>query len=99
LLGLRSWLKLPMDNDRVPIAGAPLGGMRREIVRDLIDNFTLCLDDVRSTVVQPKVELVWSAGTLADADWANELHPKPRAFQKLIEQCWSGPARQALGLS
>ena len=99
LLGLRSWLKLPMDNDRVPIAGAPLGGMRREIVRDLIDNFTLCLDDVRSTVVQPKVELVWSAGTLADADWANELHPKPRAFQTLIEQCWSGPARQALGLT
>ena len=75
-----------------------MGGIRREIVRDLIDNFTLCLDDVRSTVVQPKVELVWSAGTLADSDWANELHPKPGAFQKLIEQCWSGPARQALGL-
>jgi hypothetical protein len=99
LLGLRSWLKLPMDNDRVPITGAPLVGMRREIVRDLIDNFTLCLDDVRSTVVQPIVELVWSAGTLGDADWANELHPKPGAFQKLIEQCWSGPARQALGLT
>jgi len=99
LLGMRSWLKLPMDNDRVPATGAPAGGIRRELVRDLIDNFTLCLDDVRSSAVQPKVELVWSAGTLSDSEWANELHPKPGGFQKLIEQCWSGPARQALGLS
>ena len=87
LLGMRSWLKLPMDNDRVPAAGAPAGGIRRELVRDLIDNFTLCLDDVRSSAVQPKVELVWSAGTLSDSEWANELHPKPGGFQKLIEQC------------
>src|SRR5207237_4372243 len=35
LPGMRSWLKLPMDNDRVPLACAPYGGFRREIVRAL----------------------------------------------------------------
>jgi hypothetical protein len=99
LLGLKSWLKLPMDNDRVPTPGAPLGGLRREIVRDLIDRFTLVLDAVESSPVPPRVELVWSAGTLSDGDWANELHPKPRGFAKLVSECWSGPARAALGLS
>ncbi|HKE41975.1 MAG TPA: SGNH/GDSL hydrolase family protein [Casimicrobiaceae bacterium] len=98
LIGVRSWLKLPMDNARVPTAGAPKDGLRREIVRDLIDRFTLCLDDVQSMSPQP-VELVWSAGTLADSDWANELHPKPSGFAKIVNDCWSGPARHALGLS
>ena len=96
LPGLRSWLKLPMDNDRVPGAGAPLGGLRREIVRDLIDQFTLTLDSLES--MQPRVGLIWSAGTLSDSDWANELHPKPAGFNKLVNECWSGPARTALGL-
>jgi hypothetical protein len=99
LLGLRSWLKQPMDNDRVPTAGAPGGGLRRDIVRDLIDQFTLTLDAVESTVAQPRVDLVWSAGTLADADWANELHPKPAGFEKIVNECWAGPARRALGLT
>jgi hypothetical protein len=101
LPGLRSWLKLPMDNCRVPTGGAPLGGLRREIVRDLIDQFTLCLDDLKAAASgpnQPTVELVWSAGTLGDSAWANELHPKPGGFNKLVNDCWSGPARQALGL-
>jgi hypothetical protein len=88
-----------MDNDRVPLAGAPLGGLRREIVSDLIDQFTLTLDRLQSTVLQPKVELVWSAGTLSASSWANELHPKPAGFSKIVNDCWSGPARHALGLS
>jgi len=99
LPGLRSWLKLPMDNDRVPTAGAPLDGLRRDIVRDLIDQFTLSLDRLESAVAQPHVDLVWSAGTLSDTDWANELHPKPAGFVKLVNDCWSGPARAALGLT
>ena len=98
LPGLKSWLKLPMDNARVPTAGAPKDGLRREIVRDLIDRFTLRLDELESTIAQPRVELIWSAGTLSDTDWANELHPKPGGFNKLVNDCWSGPARHALGL-
>jgi hypothetical protein len=99
LAGLRSWLKLPMDNDRVPTAGAPLAGLRREIVHDLIDQFTLSLDRLESTVTPAQVQFVWSAGTLSDTDWANELHPKPAGFVKLVNDCWSGPARSALGLA
>jgi hypothetical protein len=102
LPGLKSWLKLPMDNCRVPSAGAPVDGIRRELVRDLIDRFTLALDDVVSgatTTGQPVVELVWSAGTLTDSQWANELHPKPSGFNRLVADCWSGPSRRALGLA
>jgi hypothetical protein len=101
LPGMRSWLKLPMDNDRVPTKGAPLGGWRREIVCNLIDQLTIRLLDLEATTNgpnQPKVELVWSAGTLGDAGWANELHPRPSGFNQLANDCWSGPARQALGL-
>jgi len=98
LAGLKSWLKLPMDNDRVPTPGAPVGGLRREIVSDLIDNFTLSLDALIAAVVPQPVALVWSAGTLSPAQWANELHPTPRGFEKIVADCWSGPARAALGL-
>lgn len=99
--GLHSWLKLPMDNCRVPTAGAPLGGIRRDVVRALIDQFTLSLDDLLDWAKannQPAVELVWSAGTLGDSDWANELHPRPRGFNRIVAQCWRTPARKALGL-
>ncbi len=102
LPGMRSWLKLPMDNVRVPLAGAPLAGLRREIVGDLIDQITLRLLELEATLngpSQPAVELVWSAGTLNDSAWANELHPKPGGFSRLVNEAWSGPARRALGLS
>lgn len=101
LPGMRGWLKLPMDNDRVLTKGAPLGGWRREIVSDLIGQMTMRLLDLEATTNGPnqlKVDLVWSAGTLGDAGWANELHPKPSGFNQLANDCWSGLARQALGL-
>jgi GDSL-like Lipase/Acylhydrolase family len=101
LPGMRSWLKLPMDNDRVPIAGTPLGGLRRDIVRDLIDQLTLRLSDLEAELNgpgRPRIDLIWSAGTLVDSEWANELHPKSAAFERLVAECWSGPARAALGL-
>ena len=101
LPGMRSWLKLPMDNDRVPTAGAPRDGLRREIVRALIDLLTVHLSDLESSLNgpgRPAIELVWSAGTLDDTEWANELHPKSAAFARLVAECWSGPARDTLGL-
>ena len=101
LPGMRSWLKLPMDNCRVPTAGAPLGGIRREIVRILIDHFTLALDALEAAYTggtKARAELVWTAGTLGNAEWANELHPKPRAFNRLGREGWRTPARRAVGL-
>jgi hypothetical protein len=47
-------------------------------VRTLIDHFTLRLDALASAPVADLLapaELIWSAGTLADSAWANELHP------------------------
>ena len=49
-------------------------------------------------LAKAQAELVWTAGALSDSDWANELHPKPAAFSRLVSDCWSGPARKALGL-
>jgi hypothetical protein len=101
LPGMRNWLALPMDNCRVPSAGAPQGGLRRDLVRDLIDRCTLVLDGLASTAPGdsgPTIELVWSAGTLADGQWANELHPRASGFTRIVRECWSGPARRALGL-
>jgi len=101
LPGLRSWLKLPMDNCRVPAAAAPLAGVRRDIVRTLIDHFTLRLDALVSAPAADLLaptELLWSAGTLVDSAWANELHPRSSGFARIVAECWSGPARRALGL-
>lgn len=100
LPGLKSWLKLPMDNAQVPAAGAPLGGLRREVVRELIDRFTLAADALGrpGDASHAAVELVWSAGALAENQWANELHPTSVGFRRLARQCWAGPARRALGL-
>jgi len=63
-----------------------LGGIRREIVRTLIDHFTLSLDALETAYAggtKAHAELVWTAGLLGDSDWANELHPKPGAFNRL----------------
>ena len=102
LPGLRSWLKLPMDNCSGSARRGAADGVRRDIVRGLIDHFTLCLDGLVTAPAAPgapAVDLVWSAGTLADSAWANELHPRSSGFGKLVDDCWSGPARHALGLS
>ncbi|MEO7499439.1 MAG: hypothetical protein ABIX11_07605 [Casimicrobiaceae bacterium] len=101
LPGMRSWLKLPMDNCRVPTAGAPRAGIRREIVATLIDRFTLALDALETEYTggtNARAELVWSAGTLRADEWANELHPRPAAFNRLVRDAWRTPARRAFGL-
>lgn len=101
--GLPCWLKLPMDNCRVPPCTDPRTGLRRDVVRELIDRFTLRLDALVDAAQAPaahlaRPELVWSAGTLGDRDWANELHPGMRGFDRLVREAWRGPARRAMGL-
>lgn len=101
--GIPCWLKLPMDNCNVPAPGTPVQGLRRDLVRDLIDRFTLCVDALADEALRDghlaKPELVWSAGTLRDDEWANELHPTPGGFRRLVRDAWSGPARKAFGLT
>jgi len=36
-------------------------------------------------------------GTLAGADWANEIHPTPNGFKKIAEHCWA-PLLRSHGL-
>lgn len=102
IAGMPCWLKLPMDNCRVPASGTAQAGLRRDVVRDLIDRFTLCVDAMidGANAVQPlaRPELIWSAGTLRDSEWANELHPSVGGFNRLVRDAWSGPARRALDL-
>ena len=52
--------------------------VRRAIVRELIDAFNEMLADVASK--SPNTHYVDLRGTLADSQWANELHPTKAGF-------------------
>ncbi|MCM8595959.1 SGNH/GDSL hydrolase family protein [Accumulibacter sp.] len=76
-----SWLKPALDNAGVP------AGLQHECIRHLIDRLTVTLQDL--TRIDPqRIFLVDSRNTLAEADWANELHPKPAGFQKIALRKW-----------
>jgi hypothetical protein len=101
--GLGNWLRAPMVQARV---GAPL---HQAIVNRLLFEFTQRLksqvarsrqiffvDSARlGAFVRP--EDVQGKGTLTGTEWANELHPKPRGFNKIVKMCWR-PAFAAAGL-
>jgi len=42
-------------------------------------------------------EDIQGKGTLTGTEWADELHPKPRGFNKIVRTCWV-PAFAAAGL-
>lgn len=78
--GMGNWLRKPMDD----------AGVRRELqaplVNDLIDQLGLRFARLEGEFAG--VRLVNSAGTLAAGEWANELHPKPAGFNKIVRRCW-----------
>jgi len=82
IFGLGHWLKDPMDAVGVPAAVQPLA------VDYLIDTFSSAL-----ALVQHEFPLrtlfVNSVGTLDPSDWANELHPTPSGFNKLVDVAWA----------
>ncbi len=61
--------------------------VNRRIVRELIDAFNAMLNDVRSLPGFEHVHYLNLRGTLASADyhddWANELHPTGRGFERI----------------
>ena len=75
------WLKPALDDAKVP------AGLQRGCMKFLIDRFTDVLLKLRDQG-NGQVVLVDSRNTLADADWANELHPKPEGFKKIAEEKW-----------
>jgi hypothetical protein len=82
IFGFGHWLKEPMDAVGVPAAVQPLA------VDYLINVFSDALAKVQADYPD-HVLLVDSRGTLSPGDWANELHPTPAGFEKLVDRAWS----------
>jgi len=95
LFGPADWLKLPMDDGKVP------KGLRHDLFVDLIDR----LYEKQRELAKPSAGLgkiipLQTAGTLPDKEdiWANELHLKPGAFDKMVKLAWL-PALKKIGIS
>lgn len=85
-----NWLKPALVDARVPAK------LRHPCIKYLIDQFTKVLEDLAGKNPR-RIHLVDSRNTLARADWANELHPKPGGFKKIAVQRWK-PALEAVGV-
>jgi hypothetical protein len=101
--GLGNWLKEPLKRANVDTR------LQQGVVNRLLFEFTARLKAQRARSSQ--IYLVDSArladvgnpkdiegkGTLTSTEWADELHPKPRGFNKIVRSCWA-PAFAAAGL-
>ena len=89
--GESDWLKRPLDDALVP------AGLQRECVKLIINRFSDVLTTLRDQG-NGQVVFVDSRNTLADADWANEIHPKPEGFEKIANLKWA-PVLKSCGLA
>jgi hypothetical protein len=80
IFGLGGWLQQPMVARQVPTA------LQADVVRRLMDDFITVLKALADPAQNHDVYLVETAGTLTDADWANEMHPTPAGFNRLAER-------------
>ena len=85
------WLKAPMDLAQVPSA------LRRPLVRELIDRLEIMLKGLDDPAAQ--VHCVESSGTLAEDEWANELHPTPEGFDRIVRERWIPVVAPLLGVA
>ncbi|MEO8754284.1 MAG: SGNH/GDSL hydrolase family protein, partial [Casimicrobiaceae bacterium] len=90
VIGNKAWLKPALVAANVPAA------LRAACVRYIIDQFAQRLSDLQ-TSYGGRVLFVDSRGTLAAADWANELHPTAGGFGKVARQKWK-PALLGAGV-
>lgn len=88
-LGLGQWLKAPMDARHVPDPDdLRPGSFRRELIKILINR----LGSMQQTLAAQFGGLVIQVptpGTLADDQWANELHAAVDGFDKLGKECFA----------
>jgi hypothetical protein len=101
--GLGNWLREPM------VRAGVHARLQQGVVNRLLFEFTrrlkaeaarsnrvFLVDSARlAGVARP--EGIQGKGTLTSTEWANELHPKPRGFNKIVRTCWA-PAFAAAGL-
>jgi hypothetical protein len=78
LFGLGDWLKKPMDLRGVPVP------LQSQIVNRLIRDFSAVLSALADPKQNNHVRLVHTAGTLFKFEWANEMHPTPAGFARLV---------------
>lgn len=90
VFGNKGWLKAALIDANVPQK------LHRECVKHLIDRLTFELDEL-TKIDTDRIFLVDSTDTLAEGDWANELHPKPSGFKKIAIQKWR-PVLANIGL-
>jgi hypothetical protein len=89
--GSEGWLEPALLDAQVP------ANLHRSCIEFLLDSFRDTLDAICES--DPlHFHVVDSLGTLAAADWANELHPTAAGFTKIAEQRWK-PVLQQLGLA
>jgi hypothetical protein len=86
-----NWLKAPMDLALVP------GALRAPLIRELIDRLETLLAGLHDPAAQ--VHFVDSSGTLAAGEWANELHPTPDGFDRLVRERWMPVVAPLLGVA
>ncbi len=86
-----AWLKPALDDARVPAE------LQHDCMKFLIDRVTAELQGLEE-IDPARVFLVDSRNTLAEADWANELHPKPAGFRKIATERWE-PMLEVLELA
>ena len=89
--GQSDWLKAALDDAFVP------DGLQRDCTKFLIDSLSKVLTTLRDQS-NGQVVFVDSRNTLVDADWANELHPKRKGFEKIAEDKWA-PVLKSCGLA
>jgi hypothetical protein len=102
-VGNGNWLKEPMTRAHVDLS------LQQGIVNRLLFEFTQRLkgraaesnqvffvDSARLRDVGSPDDIE-DKGTLTRTEWADELHPKPRGFNKVAKTCWM-PAFAAAGL-
>lgn len=80
-LGLGQWLKAPMDLCKVKPS------LQQAVVTWLIDAFGERLEKLEAAN-GGRVVFLRTAGTLDPDDWANELHPWPKGFNKMARLHW-----------
>lgn len=103
-IGNGNWLKEPMSQAHVSPS------LQQGIVNRLLFEFTQRLkeqvkrsgqihlvDSARLADLE-QAEDIQGRGTLNGKEWANELHPKPRGFDKITKRCWE-PVFAVAGLA
>ena len=87
--GLGQWLQYPMDESQVD------RGIQQAVVNELIDSFAGALAEASKK--RPALHVVNARETLKPDQWANELHPTPRGFNKLAT-AWE-PVLKSAGIA